>query len=125
MSRELTERERALILHLLRHERPGYLALREQVPTATYERPWFEHSLSFDIGLPATVPPAPLPDGPQADGDWAWTEDDQPTGNFLLWVEGGRLTALEYAWITDEMPTEYPALDRLRAPRPHELGEER
>jgi hypothetical protein len=112
MSRAMSDQERALLLYLLRHERPGYLALREQVAVAIHEGYWFEQSLSFDISLPPTGPTAPVPDGPHADGDWAWTDDDQPVGHFLIWVEGGRLAALEYGWVTDEMPSDYPPLAR-------------
>jgi hypothetical protein len=38
----MSDQERVLLLYLLRHERPGYLALREQVPVAIHKGYWFE-----------------------------------------------------------------------------------
>lgn len=31
-----------------------------------------------------------------------------PIGFLLLWVDAGRLSALEYAWLTDEPPRDLP-----------------
>jgi hypothetical protein len=35
-------------------------------------------------------------------------------GEFLLWVEDGCLSALEYAWYTDDEPTEFPSADVIQ-----------
>jgi hypothetical protein len=35
-------------------------------------------------------------------------------GEMLVWVESGYLSALEYAWYTDEMPDEWPDVESLR-----------
>ncbi len=31
----------------------------------------------------------------------------------LVWVERGRLSALEHAWVTDDPPTEWPEPERV------------
>lgn len=122
MARTLTQYERELLLHLLRHEGTGYAELRRQVELARYECAWFSESLSFDISLPPDAPRSSLPDGPHADGDWSWAAPHEPIGNFLLWIEGGHLAALEYGWVIDEMPTEYPDLSTVREPSEEESG---
>jgi hypothetical protein len=38
-------------------------------------------------------------------------------GEILVWVRDGYLSALEYAWYTDDAPSEMPPLDHLRAER--------
>jgi hypothetical protein len=42
------------------------------------------------------------------------SEDEDPTGFIGVWVKGGFLHQLEYSWVTDEMPMEYPNPGRLR-----------
>jgi len=34
-------------------------------------------------------------------------------GEVFLWLVDGRLSALEYSWVTEDMPTELPRLDQL------------
>lgn len=31
----------------------------------------------------------------------------------LLWLKDGRLSALEYAWVTEKLPTRWPRPDEL------------
>jgi len=120
LPRALTSKEAALLTHLLRHDRPGFDVLRTQVALARVQRPWFEGSLSFDIVIRDGIVRADLADGPYADREWSWTSDGQPIGFFMVWVEHGQLSALEYAWVSDEMPTTYPGLSEIREPRPDE-----
>ena len=37
-----------------------------------------------------------------------------------MWVKDGYLSALEHAWVTEEMPQEFPSVERLRRWRPDE-----
>jgi hypothetical protein len=57
---------------------------------------------------------APVADGLLPVGAVVVGEDEKPTGFIGVWVKGGFLRRLEYSWVTDEMPTEYPSPDRLR-----------
>lgn len=115
----LTARQTEVLLHLLRHDRPGYDALRHQVGQATVTRYWFEPSASFDMEVVAAVP-AVLPDGTHADGEWGWTPEGELEGNLIVWVEAGRLAGLEYAVVADQYPTELPDVGLIREPLPGE-----
>ncbi|WP_328393671.1 hypothetical protein [Nocardia sp. NBC_00416] len=37
----------------------------------------------------------------------------RPIGEIILWVEAGRLSGIEYAWYTDERPTQLPEPDQI------------
>lgn len=39
----------------------------------------------------------------------------------LVWVTGGLLSGLEYAWVTDELPTEWPDLANIEFKAPDSL----
>ncbi|MFJ7905857.1 hypothetical protein [Kitasatospora sp. NPDC096204] len=71
--------------------------------------------MSVDLrvrGLERDPAPASVPlsvDAPVHDGSGDYV------GELLVWAEGGTtLSALEYAWVTDEMPTVLPPVDRIR-----------
>ncbi|HEY1487704.1 MAG TPA: hypothetical protein VGF84_16470 [Micromonosporaceae bacterium] len=37
-------------------------------------------------------------------------------GGLLLYVDDGRLSAIEYWWVTEEMPGEFPPAETIGAP---------
>jgi hypothetical protein len=117
----LTERQVEILRYLLRHDLPGYDALRQQVTGGTVTRYWSDDEFGFEMSVDSRAA-AQLADGPHADAEWGWTEQGEPEGNLMIWVEGGRLAALEYGWVSDSEPAELPPLDRIREPRPDELG---
>ena len=49
----------------------------------------------------------------------------EPTGFLDLWVKDGYLEAVEHSWVTDEMPEEFPGVERLRRWRPEEIHSEK
>jgi hypothetical protein len=49
----------------------------------------------------------------------------EATGFLLLWVKNGYLNSVEHAWVTDQMPREFPTPQQLRAFRPDEVHPER
>jgi hypothetical protein len=116
--RRLSTEEAALLTHLLRADHLGFDALREQIQHAHVTSQWFEGSLSFDLQVTPGTLRAPIPDGPCADTQWAWNPEGQPIGHFTVWVDDGQLSALEYAWVTDQMPSQYPELSAVREPEP-------
>jgi hypothetical protein len=59
-----------------------------------------------------------MPDGPTPVEAWAYGSDAEVVGTLLVWVEDGRLSALEFGWVTDEMPTSLPSLDAVRVVPP-------
>jgi len=115
----LTARQTEVLLHLLRHDRPGYDVLRRQVAQAMVTRYWFDPSASFDMEVVAGVP-TDLPDGMHADAEWGWTPEGEPEGNLIVWVEAGRLAGLEYAVVAEEYPNELPDVGLIREPLPGE-----
>ena len=36
----------------------------------------------------------------------------------LLWVDDGYISALEYAWVTDDPPAELPQIDQIHLGKP-------
>jgi hypothetical protein len=40
-------------------------------------------------------------------------DKNEPVGELLLWTTNGYLSQLEYAWYTDQMPDELPALSQV------------
>lgn len=62
------------------------------------------------------APPAACEDGPLPGSAVVMSASGEPTGFLLLWVKDGFLANVEHAWVTDEMPHEFPTPDRLRLP---------
>lgn len=112
MARMLNERERALLRRVL----TGHPDLLSQVDRAEVGAAWPGGSLSVDIDVPGAdrtggftgvLPVRAIVE--QAGGEQA----GEPIGELLVWVTGGTLSGLEYAWYTDEPPVELPSPDQL------------
>lgn len=115
-TRPLTEQERAVQLHLLSVPLDGVEALREQAMQASVAG---SHAPSIDLVVSDSAPSVPLADGPLPITADVVDADEQYVGELLLWVKDGRLSALEFAWVTDEPPSTLPPLSSIRvAPRP-------
>lgn len=71
-------------------------------------------SVTFlDLTVPANTPRVDLPDGPLPVSAVADDADGRPLGELIVWIEDGRLSALEYAWVGDEPPREWPAPENI------------
>ncbi|MEU9045295.1 MULTISPECIES: hypothetical protein [unclassified Kitasatospora] len=113
--RPLNDSERAVLDHLLTVDFVGASALRSQLDRTEVVATWGARSVSVDLRVRGLEPhPAPaftlVPVG-------AFVHDrsGEYIGELLVWVEGGTtLSALEYAWVTDEMPTSLPSVDQIR-----------
>jgi hypothetical protein len=131
-TRPLTPTERTLVEFLLRNDHdPGAETLLAQLETARYAGPWFEGSQSFDIEVPAGAPldptldswkggPGPFMSDGRRIGPGAIVymperphTDEYSIGEIFLWIENGRMSALEYPWWTDEMPDRLPGVNQL------------
>ncbi|MER5635938.1 hypothetical protein ABT095_03150 [Kitasatospora sp. NPDC002227] len=113
--RPLNGSERAVLEHLLAADFDGAPALRGQVDRAEVVAAWGVGSVSVDLRVRGLEQdPAPrstlLPVGALVyDGSGEYI------GELLVWAEGGTvLSALEYAWVTDEMPSSLPPVDQIR-----------
>ncbi|MEV3904068.1 DUF4926 domain-containing protein [Mycobacterium sp. NPDC050551] len=66
----------------------------------------------LDIRTPGDSPSADVPDGPLPVRAFVPNADEY-RGEILIWVQGGRLSGLEYAWVTDEVPSRWPRPDEI------------
>jgi hypothetical protein len=113
--RPLTEAERAVVRHILSAPFAGAQELRQQVAAATVVGNWEPAgSPSVDIAVPAGPPTAHLPDGPAPVAAQVVDANGDYLGELLLWVTGGRISGLEYSWVTDEAPDRLPEPSSIR-----------
>ncbi|MGZ3140624.1 hypothetical protein ACVDFE_01190 [Lentzea chajnantorensis] len=99
--RPLAPSEREL-LALLLTDFPG---LHAQLDHVQVRAPWYDGSASLDLdtsGPAADVPDGVLPVSAEVHSN------GEHIGELLLWVANGRLSAIEYAWVTDEPPHTLP-----------------
>ncbi|MEV7123468.1 hypothetical protein [Kitasatospora griseola] len=115
--RPLNSAERALLEHLLSAEAEfdGAAELRAQLDRTEVVGPWAPGSVSVDLRVDEpgrhTGPSRLAPVGAAVlDGDGEYI------GELLLWTDddGRTLSALEYAWVTDDMPTVLPPVEHVR-----------
>lgn len=112
--RPLTDLEAAVISRMLAADRAGSAEYRAQLSYSEVVSTWGAGSPSVDI----EVRPGPAPAGGDAtDGivaSGAVTDSaGRPIGEVILWAAAGRLSGIEYAWYTDERPTQLPEPDRI------------
>jgi hypothetical protein len=71
-------------------------------------------SPSIDIAVPESAPRAHIPDGPVPVAAHVIDGEGSYLGELLVWVAGGRVSALEYSWVTDEPPDKLPETSWIR-----------
>ncbi|MGW5457720.1 hypothetical protein [Streptomyces sp. NPDC003996] len=98
---------RRLLTKLLAAEFPGAAELRGQVAEARVAGHWGAASPSVDLAVPSRVRAAPVEDGPPVVGT-VRDGSGELVGELLVWVSGGRLSALEFTWYGDAAPAELP-----------------
>ncbi|MFD8387823.1 hypothetical protein ACFV2N_01080 [Streptomyces sp. NPDC059680] len=104
-ARGLTQR---VLGKLLTVDIPGANELRAQVAEARVTGRWGEGSPSVDLVVPEWLPAAPVADGLLPVVGRVRNGSGEFIGELLVWVSGGRLSALEFAWYGDDAPTELP-----------------
>ncbi|MET9347707.1 hypothetical protein [Streptomyces termitum] len=117
--RSLNADERAVLEHILSAEFDGASQLRNQLDRTEVTAVWGPGSVSVDLQVREPCEHAALPtelvpvDAHVHDPSGAYV------GEILVWTDrGATLAALEFAWVTDEMPTSLPTVmhGRLRWP---------
>ncbi len=68
----------------------------------------------IELSVPPSCDRAALTDGPLPVRAVALDGQGGFIGEVLVWVTDGYLSAIEYAWYTDEAPTELPPISQLR-----------
>jgi hypothetical protein len=99
----------AVVRHIV-ESRPEAAVLTRQLEGADFD----PQGTMLEIRTAAGSPTVALADGP-LDGRYLVVDDSgAPTGEVLVWIEDGRLSAAEYAWYTDEAPDAWPDPARVR-----------
>jgi hypothetical protein len=90
---------------------PGARELAGQVPDARVVGglPTF-----IDLEVDRSAPPGPLHDGPVPVRTFVESDGGEYVGELLIWVKDGYLSGLEFAWVTDEVPTSWPEPAKVR-----------
>ncbi|GIE79756.1 hypothetical protein Aph02nite_57060 [Actinoplanes philippinensis] len=104
--RPLTEAERRVLAYLLDVNEPGAAALRAQLDSA--RTPGYRaETAEFDLVVTGDVPLDTTGEALFPTRTFVW-EGDVPQGELLLWIRDGRMSCLEYGWISDDQPTDLP-----------------
>lgn len=106
--RPLHQTEMAVIERILESGLPGSEILSLQLPHTKVTAPWAPDSPSIDLSTDGECAPAEIPDGVFPARSIVIDDGGHPIGSLLIWVESGMLSALEYAWYSDEPPTSLP-----------------
>jgi hypothetical protein len=110
--RPLDQRERDLLSMILSAPVPGAAELAAQLDAARVTGHWGS-TLSIDIEVPDSVPPASQATSGVLPVDTEVIDEaGGPIGEILVWVDSGRLAALEFAWYVD-VPEILPGQDRI------------
>ncbi|WP_328946866.1 hypothetical protein OG259_40725 [Streptomyces sp. NBC_00250] len=103
--------EHAVLQHVLSAEFVGASQLRSQLDHTDVIAVWGPDSVSVDLQVREPCEHAALPkelvpvDAQVHDPSGAYV------GRILVWTDqGATLSALEFAWVTDEMPTSLPVI---------------
>lgn len=100
--------ERAVLRRVLSFSFPGASELLAQIDHAGVTRARGVDSASVDIEVDAKAPCADVPNGPVPVRALVTNADGELIGEILIWIGAGRLAGIEYAWFTDDPPTELP-----------------
>lgn len=115
--RPLTAGEHNLLVAIFSLDFPGSRELRNQLGAAFVIRNWSGASPSIDIGVPVDAPRAPVGDGVLPINIDVHNSLGDYVGELIIWISNGALAAVEYAWITDDAPTELPSFGNVTVKR--------
>jgi hypothetical protein len=111
-TRNLSSNEKALLARVVAEvEARGASNLAAQVNEATVIGGL---PTLVDLDVPRTLPSASIQDGPLPVRALVDAANGQVAGELLVWVRGGYLSGLEFAWYTNDAPTAMPPLERVR-----------
>ncbi|MEV0537214.1 hypothetical protein [Kitasatospora sp. NPDC050463] len=113
--RPLNASERAVLEHILSVDFVGAAALRSQLDRTEVIATWGAKSVSVDLRVRGLVQDPALASTPLPVNAPIHDRSGEYIGELLVWAEGGMtLSALEYAWVTDEMPSSLPSVDQIQ-----------
>ena len=111
--RPLTALEKDIIHLLLSAEFPGSAELDRQVEDAVASRPMVEGLPSIYIDVETSFQAENADNRKSPITAVVANENEELVGFILLAFADGLLSYLEFAWVTDEAPTEFPPADRI------------
>lgn len=115
VERELTTLERGILEFMLADPTlPAGDALRAQIPYARVVDGIPPLPTYIHLAVSSAARPADYPDGKVPADAVVESPSGEVTGFILVWTAAGYLSTIEHAWVTDEMPEEFPPPDRLR-----------
>lgn len=113
LPRPLTGQEQAVIDTVLRVDAAWAEQVRGQLPFAQVCRVWVTGLASVDIGVSAAARGADVLDGPLPVRAVVVGDEGELVGELLVWMAGGFISALEYAWYTDDPPRGLPRPEQI------------
>ncbi|MGJ7414756.1 hypothetical protein AB9128_02700 [Streptomyces cinereoruber] len=109
--RPLNADERAVLEHVLSAEFADASRLRSQLDRTEVIAVWGPGSVSVDLRGSEPREHAALPEALVPVDAHVHDPSGAYVGEVLVWTDrGATLAALEFAWVTDEMPTSLPAV---------------
>jgi hypothetical protein len=111
--RNLSDAERDVLTFMLSADFAGAHELRAQIPYCEVIAVWVDGLPSVELAVTGRVKKALLADGEIPIGSEVRDNAGKYLGEILVWVTDGCLSAIEYAWITDDPPAELPAIANL------------
>ncbi|WP_393071589.1 hypothetical protein [Streptomyces sp. LN704] len=113
--RPLNADERAVLEHILSAEFVGASQLRSQLDRTEVIAVWGPGSVSVDLQVREPCEHAALPEALVPVDGQVHNLSGAYAGEILVWTDrGATLAALEFAWVTDEMPASLPAIGNRR-----------
>ncbi|MGW2842110.1 hypothetical protein ACWCWD_30510 [Streptomyces sp. NPDC001493] len=117
--RPLNADERAVLEHILAAEFVGSSRLRSQLDGAEVIAAWGPDSVSVDLRVREPCEHAELRQEIVPVDAHVHDPSGAYVGEILVWTDrGATLAGLEFAWVTDEMPSSLPAVVNGRLIRP-------
>ncbi|MGW5877206.1 hypothetical protein ACWFMI_11740 [Nocardiopsis terrae] len=112
--RELSPREKGVLEEILSRDIPGFEELRQQVQNARVSGNWGSDLPSIDIEVPETTPRSSVRNIIAPVDVSVLGERGEYLGEILVWLDDGRISAVEYAWVSDSPPRELPEVRQLK-----------
>ena len=116
--RPLTRAEHDVIEAILSQDVPGVAELRTQLIGMRVLRHWSPTgSPSVDLETLPEAPRSPLAEHVFPVNANVINDNDEYVGELILWLTDGRISGLEFSWVTDSMPRSLPPVRNLQIGR--------
>ncbi len=88
--------------------------LRAQIPYCQVTGTWVEGLPSVDLTVTGSIGKASVVDGEIPTASEVRNDAGEYIGEITVWVANGYLSAIEYAWVTDNPPLKLPAPSNMK-----------